>query len=188
MTNKATSPRMFPYPILVWDRSLIQFWARWLVGISSFDGHSAAVLCAWNESSEFFVIDGFKIEHSKPSIHIDRIADMCRDRRIPIAWRLEDQALADDYRGLGAPMLETHAHSEGKTAIEEICDHMKDARFSIAKHMNDLADELLTHRRDENYRLMVSATRCAFVMRRSGIKLEHCERYNRSVRRALAAA
>jgi hypothetical protein len=37
-------------------------------------------------------------------------------------------------------------------AIAEMCDHMKDGRFAIASHMSELAEEILSYQRDEDYK------------------------------------
>jgi hypothetical protein len=49
-----------------------------------------------------------------------------------------------------APMLGKHA--ENVPAIAEMCDHMKDGRFAIASHISELAEEVLSYHRDEDYK------------------------------------
>ncbi len=85
--------RVFPFPIETLMRPInpdtdIKSWARWIVGVDFGYGHPfAAALCAWvNDTDEFFVVDGFKMERGEAFTHIQRIAGMCRGLRIPIAW------------------------------------------------------------------------------------------------------
>ena len=54
-------------------------------------------------------------------------------------------------------MLGKHAENHGggyhvERAIAEMCDHMKDGRFAIASHMSELAEEILSYHRDEDYK------------------------------------
>jgi Terminase RNaseH-like domain len=164
-------------------------------------GHPfAASLCAWvNDSDEFFVVDGFRMERGEALYHVKRIAGMCRGLRIPIAWPHDGLthekgsgiALADVYRRCGAPMLAKHAENKGggyhvEPAIEEMCGSMKRGAFAIASHMTELAEEILSYHRDEDYKIvklrddLISATRYAWMMRRSGKVLGDCELYGRS--------
>jgi hypothetical protein len=185
----------------------IKSWARWIVGIDF--RHSgaangthpfAAALCAWvHDTEEFFVVDGFRMHGGEPLYEIKRIAAMCRGLRIPVAWphdgnRVEKgsgQALAEMYRRLGAPMLGTHAQNKGggihmEPAIEEMCSYMKRELFSVANHMSEFGEEFLNYHRDEDYKIvqlrddLLSATRYAFMMRRSGKLLSACEEYGRA--------
>jgi phage terminase large subunit-like protein len=198
--------RVFPFPIESLLRPInpdtdIKLWARYIVGVDFGYGHPfAAALCAWvPEPEEFFVIDGFKIERGEAYDHIKRIAGLCRGLRIPIAWphdglqheKGSGEALADVYRRLGAPMLGTHAQNKGggfhtEPAIEEMCGYMKRGAFAIANHMSELAEEILSYHRDEDYKIvklrddLISAARYACMMRRSGKPLDECERYARA--------
>jgi len=179
----------------------IKTWARYLVGVDFGYGHPfAAALCAWvPESEEFFVVDGFKIERGEAYDHIKRIAGLCRGLRIPIAWphdglqheKGSGEALADVYRRLGAPMLSSHAENKGggyhvEPAIEEMCGYMKRGGFAIANHMSELAEEILSYHRAEDYKIvklrddLISAVRYAFMMRRSGKLTDECEMYGRA--------
>ncbi|MGB6549994.1 MAG: hypothetical protein WBF24_14360, partial [Xanthobacteraceae bacterium] len=71
-------------------------------------------------------------------------------------------------------------------AIEEMCGFMKRGAFYIASHMTELGEELLSYHRDEDYKIvrlrddLLSATRYAFMMRRSGKLLDLCETYGRA--------
>ena len=198
--------RVFPFPIESLLRPIyadkdIKPWARTIVGVDFGYGHPfAAALCAWvPEPEEFFVIDGFKIERGEAYDNIKRIAGLCRGLRIPIAWphdglqheKGSGEALADVYRRLGAPMLGTHAQNKGggfhtEPAIEEMCGYMKRGCFAIANHMSELAEEILSYHRDEDYKIvrlrddLISAVRYAFMMRRSGKLPEECERFGRA--------
>jgi phage terminase large subunit-like protein len=198
--------RVFPFPIESLLRPIyadtdIKSWARYIVGIDFGFGHPfAAALCAWvSEPEEFFVIDGFKIERAEAYDHIKRIAGLCRGLRIPIAWphdglqheKGSGEALADVYRRLGAPMLGTHAQNKvggfhTEPAIEEMCGYMKRGAFAIANHMSELAEEILSYHRDEDYKIvrlrddLISAVRYAFMMRRSGKLPDECERFGRA--------
>jgi len=195
--------RVFPFPIESLLRNFnaetdIRSWARWMVGIDFGYGHPfAAALCAWvPDTEEFFVVDGFKMERSEAFYHVKRIAGMCRGLRIPIAWPHDGNshekssgiALADVYRRLGAPMLGGHAENRGggyhvEPAVEELCSYMKRNTFAIASHMSELAEEILSYHRDEDYKIvrlrddLISAVRYAFMMRRSGRLSTECESY-----------
>ena len=94
-------------------------------------------------STNFSVVDGFKMERGEAFYHVKRIAGMCRGLRIPIAWphdglqheKGSGVALADVYRRVGAPMLATHAENKGggyhtEPAIEEMCG-LHEARFVL---------------------------------------------------------
>jgi phage terminase large subunit-like protein len=198
--------RVFPFPIESLMRPIkadtdIKGWARWIVGIDFGYGHPfAAALCAWvHDTEEFFVVDGFKMERGEAFYHVRRIAGMCRGLRVPIAWPHDGLthekgsgiALADVYRRLGAPMLRTHAENKGggyhvEPAIEEMIGYMKRGTFAIANHMSELAEEILSYHRDEDYKIvrlrddLISAARYAFMMRRSGKVLDDCESYGRA--------
>jgi phage terminase large subunit-like protein len=197
--------RVFPFPIESLMREFnpdkdIRAWAKWLVGIDFGYGHPfAAALCAWvPEIDEFFVVDGFKMERGEAFYHIKRIAGMCRGLRIPIAWphdgltheKGSGVALADVYRRLGGPMLPKHAENKGggyhtEPAIEEMCGFMKRGQFAVASHMSELAEEILSYHRNEDYKIvrlrddLISAVRYAFMMRRHGKPLDECEAYGR---------
>jgi phage terminase large subunit-like protein len=198
--------RVFPFQI---EKLMKQFdpdrdiksWARWIVGVDFGFGHPfAAALCAWvHDTEEFFVVDGFRMERSEALYHVKRIAAMCRGMRIPIAWPHDGNShekgsgipLADIYRRLGAPMLGKHAENKGggihvEPAIEEMCSYMKRDVFTIASHMSELGEEILSYHRDEDYKIvklrddLISATRYAFMMRRSGKLLDDCDAYGRA--------
>jgi hypothetical protein len=88
-------------------------------------------------------------------------------------------------------MLGTHAQNRGgslsvEPQVEEMCGYMKRGCFSIASHMSELAEEILSYHRDEDYKIvklrddLISAARYAFAMRRSGKLLESCESYGRA--------
>jgi phage terminase large subunit-like protein len=198
---------VFPFPIeslmrpLSGDNREIKSWARYIVGFDFGFGHpAAAALCAWvNEPEEFIVVDGFRMERAEAFTHVKRIASMCRGLRIPIAWPHDGHqhekgsgiALADVYRRLGAPMLASHAENKGggyhvEPAIEEMCGYMKREQFGIANHMTELAEEILSYHRDEDYKIvklrddLISAVRYAFMSRRSGKVLGDCETYGRA--------
>jgi hypothetical protein len=199
--------RVFPFPIESLMRPInpdtdIKSYARYIGGIDFGYGHpAAAALCAWvHDTDEFFVIDGFKIERSDAFTHVRRIAGLCKGLRIPIAWpsdglqheKSSGQPLADVYRRVGAPMLGTHAVNHGgnsnavEPAIAEMCQHMKDGRFVIASHMTELAEEILSYHRDEDFKVvklrddLICAVRYSFMMRRKGRLLEECEPYGRA--------
>ncbi len=198
--------RVFPFPVESLLRPIradtdIKGWARWIVGIDFGYGHAfAGALCAWvRDTEEFFVVDGFKMERAEAFYHVRRIAGMCHGLRIRIAWphdgltheRGSGVALADVYRRLGAPMLRTHAENKGggyhvEPAIEEMIGFMKRGQFAIASHMSELAEEILSYHRDEDYKIvrlrddLISAVRYAFMMRRSGKVLDDCETYGRA--------
>lgn len=198
--------RVFPFPIESLLKNFnpdtdIKSWARWCVGVDFGYGHPfAAALCAWvPDMEQFYIVDGFKMERGEAFYHVKRIAALCRGLRIPIAWphdglqheKGSGLPLADIYRRLGAPMLGTHAQNKGggfhtEPAIEEMCSYMKRECFSIASHMSELAEELLSYHRDEDYKIvrlrddLISAARYAFMMRRSGKPLDECEPYNRA--------
>ena len=198
--------RVFPFPIETLMRPInpdtdIKSWARWIVGIDFGYGHPfAAALCAWvNDTDEFFVVDGFKMERGEAFTHIRRIAGMCRGLRVPIAWphdglqheKGSGLALADVYRRVGGPILSTHAENKGggyhvEPAIEEMCGFMQREQFVIASHMSELAEEIISYHRDEDYKIvklrddLLSAVRYAFMMRRSGKLLDGLETYGRA--------
>jgi phage terminase large subunit-like protein len=198
--------RVFPFQI---EKLMKQFdpdqdiksWARWIVGVDFGFGHPfAAALCAWvHDTEEFFVVDGFRMERSEALYHVKRIAAMCRGLRIPCSFPHDGNAhekgsgipLADIYRRLGAPMLGKHAENKGggihvEPAIEEMCSYMKRDVFTIASHMSELGEEILSYHRDEDYKIvklrddLISATRYAFMMRRSGKLLDDCDAYGRA--------
>jgi phage terminase large subunit-like protein len=198
--------RVFPFPIESLLRQInpdidVKVWARWIVGVDFGFGHPfAAAICAWvPETEEFFVLDGFKMERAEAFYHVKRIAGMSRGLRVPIAWphdglsheKGSGEALADVYRRLGAPMLGTHAQNKSggyhtEPAIEEMCGYMKRGTFAIANHMSELAEEILSYHRDEDYKIvklrddLISAVRYAFMMRRSAKQLGELERYGRA--------
>jgi len=199
--------RVFPFPIeslmqQIVPETDIRSYARYICGLDFGYGHPAAsALCAWlPDTGEFYVVDGFKIERSDAFTHVRRIAGMCRGLRIPIAWpsdgmqheKSSGEPLADVYRRVGAPMLDMHAVNYGgksnavEPAIAEMCQHMKDGKFKIASHMSELAEEILSYHRDEEYRVvklrddLICAIRYAFMMRWNGRMLEGCEAYGRT--------
>jgi hypothetical protein len=74
-------------------------------------------------------------------------------------------------------MLAGHAENKGggyhvEPAIEEMIGFMKRGAFAIASHMSELAEEILSYHRDEDYKIvrlrddLISAMRYAFMMRR----------------------
>jgi phage terminase large subunit-like protein len=179
----------------------IKSWARWIVGVDFGYGHPfAAVLCAWiHDFDQFYVVDGFRMERAEAFYHVKRIANLCRGLRVPVSWphdglqheRGSGEAIADIYKRLGAPMLGQHAQNKGgghhlEPAIEEMNGYMKRGAFTIASHMTELGEELLNYHRDEDYKIvplrddLISAVRYAFMMRRSGRRLDECEAYGRS--------
>jgi phage terminase large subunit-like protein len=199
--------RVFPFPIEQLLRDFnpdtdIKSWSRWIVGCDFGYGHPfAAALCAWtHDLEEFYVVDGFKMERTEALYHTKRIASMCRGMRVPIAWphdgmtheRGSGLSLADVYRRCGAPMLGRHAHNHGsdhyhvEPAIEEMIGYMKRGCFTIASHMSELAEEILSYHRDQDYKVvrlrddLISSVRYAFMMRRSGKPLDACEPYGRA--------
>ena len=139
------------------------------------------------------------MERGEAFTHIRRIAGMCRGLRVPIAWphdglqheKGSGLALADVYRRVGGPMLSTHAENKGggyhvEPAIEEMCGFMQREQFAIASHMSELAEEIISYHRDEDYKIvklrddLLSAVRYAFMMRRSGKLLDGLETYGRA--------
>ena len=198
--------RVFPFPVESLMRNFspdtdIKSWARWLVGIDfGYDHPFAAALCAWvPDLEEFYVVDGFKMERTEAFHHIKRIAGLCRGLRIPICYPNDGNvhekgsgiALADVYRRLGAPMLAKHAENKGggfhiEPAIEEMIGYMKRGCFTIASHMGELAEEILSYHRDEDYRVvklrddLISAVRYAFMARRRGKRLDEVEEFGRA--------
>jgi hypothetical protein len=121
---------------------------------------------------------------------------LCHGLRIPIAWphdglqheKGSGQQLAEIYKRLGAPMLPTHAENHGggfhtEPAIEEMCGYMKRGQLTIASHMSELCEEILSYHRDEDYKIvrqrddLIPAARYAFMMRRKGKIREQCEGY-----------
>jgi phage terminase large subunit-like protein len=198
--------KAFPFPIDSLMRAFnpdtdIKSWAKWIVGIDFGYGHPfAAALCARVfDLEEFYVVDGFRMDRAEAFYHTKRIASLCRGLRVPVAWphdglqheRGSGEAIADVYRRLGCSMLGTHAQNRGggnhlEPAIEEMCGFMKRGTFTIASHMTELAEELLNYHRDEDYKIvplrddLISAVRYAFMMRRSGRRLDECEAYGRA--------
>ena len=199
--------RVFPFPLETLMRDFnpdndIRQWARWIVGIDFGYGHPfAAALCAWvHDLDEFYVVDGFKMERSEALYHTKRIAAMCRGMRIPIAWphdgytheRGSGLALREVYARCGAPMLQEHAQNHGteafhvEPAIEEMIGYMRRGVFTIASHMTELGEEILSYHRDEDYRIvrlrddLLSAVRYAFMMRRQGKQLVAVDSYGRA--------
>jgi hypothetical protein len=88
-------------------------------------------------------------------------------------------------------MLGTHAQNKSggfhtEPAIEEMCGYMKRGAFAIANHMSELAEEILSYHRDEDYKIvrlrddLISAVRYAFMCRRSGKLPDECERFGRA--------
>ncbi|MEO6781842.1 MAG: terminase family protein [Bradyrhizobium sp.] len=195
--------RVFPFPIESLVRSFdpnteIKPWARWVVGIDFGYGHPfAAALCAWvHDLEEFYVVDGFRMERAEAFYHIKRLASLCHNLRIPVAWphdglqheKGSGDQLAAIYKRLGAPMTAEHAQNHGggfhtEPAIEEMCGYMKLGKFAIASHMSELTEEILSYHRDEDYKIvrmrddLISAARYAFMMRRHGKRLDQCESY-----------
>jgi phage terminase large subunit-like protein len=198
--------RVFPFPIETLVGTFdpdtdIKSWARWIVGIDFGYGHPfAAALCAWvHDTEEFFVVDGFRMERAEAFSHVKRLAGLCKGLRIPVAWphdglqheKGSGQQLAEIYKRLGAPMMSTHAENHGggfhtEPAIEEMCGYMKLGKFTIASHMGELTEEILSYHRDEDYKIvrqrddLISAARYAFMMRRKGKPLSQCEGYGRA--------
>jgi hypothetical protein len=95
------------------------------------------------------------------------------------------------YRNAGAPMLAKHAENKGggyhtEPAIEEMIGYMQRGAFTIQSHMGELAEELLSYHRDEDYKIvrlrddLISAVRYAFMARRHGKPLDACELYGRA--------
>jgi hypothetical protein len=140
------------------------------------------------------------MERAEAFYHIKRIAGLCQGLRVPIAFPHDGLAhekgsgeqLANIYKRLGAPMMGTHAQNHGtgafhtEPAIEEMCGYMKLGKFAIGSHMSDLAEEILSYHRDEDYKIvrmrddLISAVRYAFMMRRNGKRLDECESYGKA--------
>jgi Terminase RNaseH-like domain len=198
--------RVFPVPIASLMREIdhekdVRSWSRWCAGIDfGYDHPFAAALCAWtHDLEEFVVVDGFKMERAEALYHVKRIANMCRGRRVPIAWPVDGLqhekgsgvALADVYRRLGAPMLPKPAENRGgghivEPAIEEMLGYMKRGAFTIASHMTELGEELLNYHRAEDYKIvklrddLISAARYAFMAKTHGKAWDHCDDYGRA--------
>jgi phage terminase large subunit-like protein len=128
-----------------------------------------------------------------------QLEEMCHGLRIPVAWphdglqheKGSGQQLAEIYKRLGAPMLPSHAENHGggfhtEPAIAEMCSFMKLGNFTIANHITDLTEEILSYHRDEDYKIvrqrddLISAARYAFMMRRKGKVRDECEGYGRA--------
>ena len=93
--------------------------------------------------------------------------------------------------GVGAPMFATHAENKGggyhaEPAVEEMIGFMKRGAFYIQSHMSELAEEILSYHRDQDYKIvrlrddLISAVRYAFMMRHQGRLLDACETYGRA--------
>ena len=85
--------RVFPFPLESLMRQLRSRqghsgWAKWLVGIDF--GYATPSLRrfarGYRRSTNFYVVDGFKMESGEALYHVKRVAAMCRGLRIPIAW------------------------------------------------------------------------------------------------------
>jgi phage terminase large subunit-like protein len=173
-------------------------YAKWCVGVDFGFGHPfAAVLIAWlpDMGQQVWVIDSFRMERSSALYHVQRIHNMTRGLRIPIAWphdghqhdKGSGQPLAMQYKHFGANMMPSHAVNHNtktnsvEPALEEIRDMMFSAKLKIAPHNGELLEELRNYHRDEDFRIvkqrddLVSAFRYAVMQRRSGKMLSDCD-------------
>src|SRR5262249_1998915 len=138
-------------------------WARLCAGIDFGFGHPfAAVLIAWQpEPEHIWVIDSFRMERSSALYHVQRIHNMTRGLRVPIAWPHDGNqhdkgsglGLAQQYKNFGANMMRTHAvnHSTGTNHVEPALEEMRqlwyEGRLTIAPHNVELIEELRHYHR-----------------------------------------
>jgi phage terminase large subunit-like protein len=175
----------------------IPTYARWIVGIDFGFGHPfAAVLIAWQpDIGQIWVVDSFRMERSSALYHTQRIHNMTRGLRVPIAWPHDGAQhdkgsglpLAQQYKNFGANMLASHAINHGtktnsvEPALEEMRDLMYGGKLTIAGHLHELLDEMRNYHRNEDFKIikqrddLVSALRYAIMMRRQGKPLSDCE-------------
>jgi phage terminase large subunit-like protein len=175
----------------------IPSYARWCVGIDFGFGHPfAAVLIAWTpDLGQIWVIDSFRMERSSALYHVQRIHNMTRGLRIPVAWPHDGAqhdkgsglTLSMQYKNFGANMMSGHAVNHGtktnavEPALEEMREMMFGGRLTIAGHNHELLDEMRNYHRDENFKIvkqrddLVSALRYAIMMRRGGKMLIECQ-------------
>ena len=139
-------------------------------------------------STNFYVVDGFKMERGEALYHVKRIAgdvpraahpDRLAARRPNAREGQRRRAGRSVPRARVRPMLPTHAENKGggyhtEPAIEEMCGYMKRGAFSVASHLSEWAEEFLSYHRNEDYKIvrlrddLISATRYAFMMRHEG--------------------
>ncbi len=135
------------------------------------------------------------MERSSALYHTQRIHNMTRGLRVPIAWPHDGAQhdkgsglpLAQQYKNFGANMLAGHAINHGtktnsvEPALEEMRDLMYGGKLAIAGHNHELLDEMRNYHRNEDFKIvkqrddLVSALRYAIMMRRQGKPLSDCE-------------
>ncbi len=175
----------------------IPSYARWCVGIDfGFDHPFAAVLIAWaHDTGQIWVVDSFRMTKSSSLYHTNRIHDMTRGLRIPVAFPHDGHqhdkgsglSLAMQYKNFGANMMASHAVNHGtktnavEPALEEMREMMFGGKLIIAGHLNELLDEIRNYHRSEDFKIvkqrddLVSALRYAIMMRRQGKSLSSCD-------------
>jgi Terminase RNaseH-like domain len=176
----------------------VKSWSKWIVGCDfGFDHPFAAVLCAWcAQTQEFWVIDSFQVRQQNARQHVDRIASMCKFKRVPIGYphdghateKGSGQSTAYFYRQAGAPMLATHAvNKDGKffvePAIAEMVALMERGTFFIAPHNTELIEQVGSWHRNEKEQIvkhnddLAQALRIAWMCRDRGKTLEQIDSY-----------
>jgi phage terminase large subunit-like protein len=175
----------------------IPVYARWCVGIDFGFGHPfAAALIAWaHDTGQIWVVDSFRMERSSALYHVQRIHNMTRGLRIPVAWPHDGAqhdkgsglSLSMQYKNFGAKMMAGHAVNHGtkmnsiEPALSEMREMMFGGKLIIAGHNNELVDEIRNYHRDEDFKIvkqrddLVSAVRYGIMMRRQGKALTECE-------------
>jgi phage terminase large subunit-like protein len=188
---------LIPTCVKSFDPGALPSWSRWCIGIDfGYDHPFVAVLIAWtHDLGDVWIVDSFRMERSSALYHVERIHNMTRGLRIPIAWPHDGSqhdkgsglTLAAQYKAFGANMMQTHAvnHSTKTNNVEPALAEMRElmqlGKLTIAGHNGELLEELRHYHRDENFRIikqrddLISALRYAIMMRRHGRTLADCD-------------
>jgi phage terminase large subunit-like protein len=188
---------LLPAVISPFNPDSLPTWCRWCVGIDFGFGHPfAAVMIAWDhQSGHIWIVDSFRMDRSSALYHVQRIHNMTKGLRLPIAWPHDGHThdkgsgagLMQQYKGFGANMMQRHAINHGsdnnnvEPALEDIREHWFGGKMTIAPHNGELLEEIRHYHRDENFKIvksrddLVSAMRYAIMMRRLGKALTDCD-------------
>ena len=156
----------------------------------------AACLIAWvPDLGDVYVIDSFRMERSSALYHTQRILQMCKGLRIPVAYphdalthdKGSGVELAAQYKAFGLNMMQGHAvnHDKKTNSVEPALSEMRELMFlgklTIAGHNHELLEEMRHYHRTEDFKILkqrddlISALRYSVMMKRNGKPLAECD-------------
>ena len=188
---------LIPLCVKTFNPDAIPSWARWCVGIDMGYSHPfAACLIAWvPDLGDVYVIDSFRMERSSALYHTQRILQMCKGLRIPVAYphdalthdKGSGVELAAQYKAFGLNMMQGHAvnHDKKTNSVEPALSEMRELMFlgklTIAGHNHELLEEMRHYHRTEDFKILkqrddlISALRYSVMMKRNGKPLAECD-------------